>query len=358
MPARDRLGRVDLSDLRQQVGALLAQRGLLLVDAPDLLASGFLDLAAQGPQRGLGLADGEPQAASAGMRRRVWEIRLLGPIHPGEHRLQRVVVRLLDRVELVVVAAGAVDREARERRHGCSHHVVAVKQARQLLVLRALAQFSVPDVVPRACRHESRRDQAIRIARPEDIPGNLFADEAGVGLVPVEALDHVVAIRPRVAPRLVLVVAVRLAVVRHIQPVPPPALPVARRGEQAVHQALIGVWRAVAYKRVDFCWRRRQAVEVEAEPANERGAVRLPRWAESLLGEHRGDKAIDLVRAPGRRWLGHRGPHEFAERPPSRIPRLVAHRALRRAGGDPTLQQSDLRRRERRADRRHLGALA
>ena len=38
----------------------------------------------------------------------------LGPVDAGEDRLQAVVVLLRDRVELVVVAAGAVDRQAGE----------------------------------------------------------------------------------------------------------------------------------------------------------------------------------------------------------------------------------------------------
>ena len=68
---------------------------------------------------------------------RVVVIGPVGAIDTGEDRLQAVVVRLLDRIELVIVAAGAVDRQADERRHGRHHHVVAIEK-------RAMCLSTVP----------------------------------------------------------------------------------------------------------------------------------------------------------------------------------------------------------------------
>src|SRR5439155_26973427 len=50
-------------------------------------------------------------------------------VHSGEYGLETVVVALRNRVELVVVAAGAVGGEAGERGHGVAQHVVAVEQS-------------------------------------------------------------------------------------------------------------------------------------------------------------------------------------------------------------------------------------
>ncbi len=80
-------------------------------------------------------------------------------------------------------------------------------------------------------------------AGEEHVAGDLLLHEPGVRLVRVERADDVVAVRPGVRPRLVLVVAVRLAVVDHVEPVPRPPLAVLRRREQLVDQLLVGVRR-------------------------------------------------------------------------------------------------------------------
>ena len=118
---------------------------------------------------------------------------------------------------------------------------------------------------------------ASRIVRPQHVARELLLHEARVRLVLVERADHVIAIGPGIAPRLVLVVAVRFAVVHHIQPVASPALAVARRGEQAVHQLLVGVGRAVGDEGLNLFPRGRQAVQIVGEPADQGGRIRLRR---------------------------------------------------------------------------------
>src|SRR2546421_503363 len=54
------------------------------------------------------------QVAAPARHGGVGVVRPLGAVDAGERRLQRVVLRLPDRVELVVVAAGAADRQPRE----------------------------------------------------------------------------------------------------------------------------------------------------------------------------------------------------------------------------------------------------
>ena len=78
-------------------------------------------------------------------------------------------------------------------------------------------------------------------AGKQHVAGHLFLDEPAVRLVLVERPDHVIAVRPGVGARLVLVVAVGVAVMDHVEPVPAPALAVVRAGQQAVDQPLVGV---------------------------------------------------------------------------------------------------------------------
>src|SRR5205814_394564 len=82
----------------------------------------------------------------------------------GEDGLEAVIVALGDRVELVVVAAGAMGRQADEGGHRVGQHVVAVEQPRLLLVHRPLAQLDVADEVPRPRGDEARGHGRPRVA--------------------------------------------------------------------------------------------------------------------------------------------------------------------------------------------------
>ena len=89
---------------------------------------------------------------------------LVGPvaaIDAREDGLEAVIVGLRDRVELVVVAAGAVDGHADEGRHRAGDHVVAVEQPGLELVDGPFAQLDVADEVPRAGGDEPGCDRAL-----------------------------------------------------------------------------------------------------------------------------------------------------------------------------------------------------
>ena len=74
-------------------------------------------------------------------------------------------------------------------------------------------------------------------------------DEAVVRHVGVERLDHPVAIAPGVADRAIAFQAAGLAVAHQVEPVPAPALAVARIVEQPVDQFLVRVRRFIARER-------------------------------------------------------------------------------------------------------------
>ena len=212
-----------------------------------------------------------------------------------EDGLQRVVVVLRDGVELVVVALGTVDRDARERADRVGHHVVAVEVAGDLAVGLRLGHLAVADQVPRSGGDEANCLLAVDRIGEEHVAGDLLLDEPGVGLVGVERADDVIAIGPGIRAGLVLVVAVRVAVVDDVEPVPGPAFAIARRGQQPVDEFFIGRRIGIGDEGIHFFGRRRQARQVEREPADERAAVGDRRRRQLFLGELRADEEVDGV---------------------------------------------------------------
>ena len=164
-------------------------------------------------------------------------------------------------------------------RHRAGDHVVAVEQPRLQLVDGPFAQLDMADEVPRAGGDEPGRDHALRIARPEHVAGHLLADEPAEGEVAVERSDDVIAIGPGVVAALVLVVAVGVAVVDDVEPVPAPALAVMGAGQQPIDQSFVGVRIRVADERVDLLGRRRQAEQVERTGGGSRCGDRPRGWA-------------------------------------------------------------------------------
>jgi hypothetical protein len=106
----------------------------------------------------------------------------------------------------------------------------------------------------------------------EQVAGKLLDREPVEGQVAVEGVDHPVAVGPDLA-EVVDVNAVRIGVAGRVEPLKDHALPVARRGEQTVHQAFVSGGCAVVDESVDFSRRRRQAVQIEGEPADQRPPV-------------------------------------------------------------------------------------
>ena len=146
----------------------------------------------------------------------------------GEDAVQGVVVGGGDRVELVVVAAGAGDGQAEE---ALGRRVDALVD-RVVVVVEALAHGD-----------EAERGEARVVLGQvgQAVGRELLDDELVVRLVGVERVDDVVAVGPGVGGAVALGAAATQAlgvgVTGGIEPVAGPALAVARRGEQAVDGA-------------------------------------------------------------------------------------------------------------------------
>ena len=215
--------------------------------------------------RELRLALGQPAALAGHLR--VDVVGAIAFIGARENRLQAVVLVLRNRVELVVVAASAVDRRADKRGHHGGDDVIAVQVAADLAVERVFADVAQRAFVPRPGSEETGGHGCPRIVRKEHVAGHLLLDKTAVGHVLVEGPNQVIAIRPGVVARPVLVMAVRLSEVDDVHPVPGPALAVLRTGQQALHDLLIGVRRVVGQEGVNGVWWGRHADQVEVHPA-------------------------------------------------------------------------------------------
>ncbi len=206
---------------------------------------------------------------------RVRVVGSVGAIEGREHRLKTVVILLRDRVELVVVALRAMDRQPHERADGVRDKVVAVEVASDFTVDFRFGYLDVSDEVPRTGRKEPECFDSVHRARVQHVARDLFGDEPAVGLVRVQRADDVIAVGPRIRARLVLVVAVRFAKVDHVEPVPRPALAVLRRREQLINERLESLRVLVTNERFDFLWCGRQPDQVEVQPTDQRAPVRF-----------------------------------------------------------------------------------
>ena len=251
-----------------------------------------------------------------------------------DRRLHAVVVLLQDRVELVVVAPGAVHGHAEDAAAQGPQHVVQV-------VVPPLGVVLLAEVDPGARPQEPGGDAGLVGDVVELVAGDLLAQELVVGLVVVEGVDDVVAVPPRVVAAVVLLEPRRVGVAGHVHPVPAPALAVVRRVEQALDQPLPGTSLLVGQELVDLLEGRGQAGEVEIGPAHEGQGIgprprRHPRLAaggveeavDGVLvvgrGRHRrlgGEPERPVVARPvGQHGVLERGQRGVGARGPARVP--------------------------------------
>ena len=202
------------------------------------------------------------------MRRHIRMVRPVRTVHTREDRLQRVVVPLRDGVELMIVAAGAVDGETLESAHHRRHHVIAVEHLSEAMVEGIFAHAHHQGLIPRPGGEKTECHRGLRVCGKQRIARHLLLHETGVCLVLVKSANHIVAIRPRIGSGVVVVIAMRVRIVRHIQPMPRPLFTVARRGQQARDQLFVSLHVLVRDKGFHFLRRRRQPGEVVTQPAD------------------------------------------------------------------------------------------
>ena len=314
------------------------------------LRLGFVHVALQFAPSGLGSLDLRVQVCellllvacgSLDVRRGVAVLHRAALLrHVVEVREELVELALRNRVELVVVAPGAADREAEPHGRGRIH---AVHDVLHRVLFRHDAAFGVAPVVA----VEAGRDALVERRTRQHVARELLDGEPVERQVAVVRLDHPVAPAPHVALAVGLV-AVSVRVPGGFEPAPGHALAVPRRREQAVGQPRDREGLRVRQERIDFRrggWKARQ---VEGHSPDQCRAVRFPAWRESFFLQSREGECVDRVRSCvlGRRHLGAHGSDQR--------PVLLPLPALR----DPRLQCLDLLRGERAGELRRRHAVA
>ncbi len=278
---------------------------------------------AQQPRRAAG-----SQFGQAGMGR-VLRLRVGDILHVEAGTLQKtgecVVVLGQDGVELVVVAAGATHRQPEE---GLGVNVDLVVHAVALVSANVHRRVGRLAQVPKAGALRGLVAASGRVdAGPlHHVAGDVLDDELIVRHVGVEGADDVVAIAVCLGDRVVALVAARLGEAHQVEPVLPPAFAEVRRGEQSLDELRVGVGRGVVDVCLDLRRCRRQADEVEVQPADKcaagcRGAWRKPGALQ--LGE---DEAVHGGVGPVR--AGDRLDLWRPDVAPNRLPRPVPGREL------------------------------
>ena len=154
----------------------------------------------------------------------------------GEHSHQGIIIPRLNGIEFMIMATCA--RNGQPQKRSARDVDLFIPNVHDHLALVRLRQRLRPQSQkPRS--HYAPRINGLPRRRRHQVPSHLLAHELVIGHIAVERVDHIVAIAPRVGIPVIFIVASRVRITRHIQPVPPPLLAITRRREQAIHNLLI-----------------------------------------------------------------------------------------------------------------------
>ena len=273
------------------------------------------------------------------------------PVGPNVMRLEEgsktKILFLRDRVELVIVAAATLQREAQERLTGVFDEIEHPDVAVELVPVP-------PD--------EAGRGQSRHVGRGNFISGQHLDQHPVVRLVVVERIDDPVSPPPDVTlavPDLVdRAAAIPVGVPPDIHPMPSPTLAVLRPLQQIIDHSFVVARFGAGRERTQFVARWRQADQIEMNSPQPRRAIGLAHGSQSEFFMLRRQKRIDGSPHPlGMLHDGNGRSHDGSIRPPvARIGLRLLIGWPRRAAVDPLFEQLDLVSGERRpvSIRRHL----
>jgi len=224
-------------------------------------------------------------------------------LEEGPHGIE---VLLPDGVVLVVVALGAVERQA--------------EQALAHVLDRLIEPLCAVPAEP-VTGQETGGPQPGRVVGIELVGGQHLPQHLVVGDVGVERLDDPIAKVPDVLLAVAMIVAQPppVAVTPDVHPVAAPTFPVPRIGQQPIDETLVPVRRAIGHERRQVFGRGRQADEVEEQPPHEHVAWGLGLRLEAVPLVVAGQEGVDgIPRAAlpgGQRNGGHLGPQAWLEGP-------------------------------------------
>ena len=176
----------------------------------------------------------------------------------GKERREAVEITLRERVVLVVVTLRASHRGPEE--DGC-RIADAVGRIDREVFLRLRPTFARRLIHP----VQTRRDLPtvlLEFRTLQQVSGKLFNDKPVKRLVLVEAVDHVVAIKPHAAVGI-FVVPDRVRVPDQVKPIQRQSLAVVFRPKQPLNDFLVRFGRPIGQKRVELLGSRRQPGQIK-----------------------------------------------------------------------------------------------
>ncbi len=252
----------------------------------------------------------------------------------------------------MIVAARAIEGEAEEGGAEGDRAVVDVVDPIFLLDRAAFAFLGVEPV-------EGGGEDLLVGGAGEQVAGQLPGDKPVPGQVAVEGVDDPVAPGPHLAFAVDLE-AVAVGVAGEVEPVGGQAFAVARRGEEAIDRAFVGIRAGIPHEARDFVGSGGQTSQIEGDAAQQGGGVGLGLGRELAFGKAGEHEVVDGVAGDGKRRGGADG---RSGRRSQRIGRRWRGRGQRwncrcgegdegpvrvvgSAGVDPALKPLDLRGRE------------
>ena len=149
-----------------------------------------------------------------------------------------MVVLLTEWLKLMIVAPRALQGLPEERHRGGCHDVIQSVIDRNLPVRGNGVEGSKGE--------KGGRDLGVR-GRPFNfVTGKLLENKSVIRLILIEGLDDVIAIPPDELLILIPLIALRLCIPDHIEPVAPPSLTILGTAQEAVHNTGIGLVPGVA----------------------------------------------------------------------------------------------------------------
>ena len=188
--------------------------------------------------------------------------------------------------------------------------------------------------------------------RPEDVAGDLEAEELAPGEIAIEGVVDPIAVAPGMREGAIGVLAGGVGVADDIEPVAAPLHAVLRAREQPIDNGTKGlpIGRRIGEKGIDFLGRRREAGEIVGGAADERPPIGRGGRSDAGGVEPRLEEAVDFIVDGGAIGTGgHRHRGEGLEGPPvlrflaAHATDLHADRArVGRARPDPFHEHGDL----------------
>ena len=223
-----------------------------------------------------------------GPRVRLTRQAVLAQFQRLEERAKAEILFIRDRIIFVIVAVGAVERQAEERfarvLDGVFHPLVVVE--------------GVPVAHQVAGGHEVRV-----VLRGDLIGGDHVHHHAVVAFIGVQRFHDPIAPAPdlrRAVPDIRhRPPAVPIAVPPHVHPMPRPAFAVVRAGEQVINDPFVSVTGRIIQERMQLFAARRQADQVEIDAPQQYFLRGGRTWTQAALVMFGGDEGVDGNSNPG-----------------------------------------------------------